>query len=187
MVVRGFAVMSLAVKCGSELMNIRCPVSSTTFAICALAPGAKAVAQKASVARRSPAVYTVRLRIMPLGKAHNNFGLSLMADSVRHGRVAVNATSVLGPPPGGHPWGRLPSDLVRLAYPRLLEAYCLPSDTVLALDGIIAMIRLEMGHSARPSLGQLCPFRQPRPNRACRPRNRPPVSPVPVSACQHGL
>ena len=95
MVVRGFAAMSLAVKCGSELMNIRCPVSSTTFAICALAPGVKAVAQKASVARRSPAVYTVRLRIMPLGKAHNNFRLSLMADSVRHGRVAVNATSVL--------------------------------------------------------------------------------------------
>src|SRR3989442_704794 len=150
MVVRGFAAMSLAVKCGSELMNIRCPVSSTTFAICALAPGAKPVAQKASVARRNPAVYTVRLRITLLGKAHNNFGLSLIADSVLHGRVAVNATSVLEVITRRSSWGRSPSDLVRLAYPRLLEAYCLPSDTILALDGIIAMIRLEMGRSARP-------------------------------------
>src|SRR2546421_23420 len=67
MLVRGFVAVSLAG--GSALTKNRRPELSTTRAIWPLAPCAKTVAQRASVARRNHAAFAVRFTIVPLGKA----------------------------------------------------------------------------------------------------------------------
>ena len=64
---------------------------------------------------------------------------------------------------------------------------CTCEATLPTLPAIIARLPAGQGHSARHFLGPMCLFRQPRPNLAFRPPNRLPASPVPVSACQHGL
>src|ERR1700686_2720843 len=63
MLVRRFEALSLAVNGGSAFTKNGRPASSTTLAIWPLAPRAKTVAQRASVARRSPAVIAVRFFI----------------------------------------------------------------------------------------------------------------------------
>src|ERR1700674_5827616 len=63
MLVRGFEALSLAVNGGSAFTKNGRPSSSTTLAIWPLAPRAKKVAQRTSVARRSPAVIAVRFFI----------------------------------------------------------------------------------------------------------------------------
>src|SRR6266550_626792 len=64
MLVRGFEALSLAVNGGSAFTKNGRPASSTTLAIWPLAPRAKTVAQRTSVARRSPAVIAVRFFII---------------------------------------------------------------------------------------------------------------------------
>src|SRR6266576_4875115 len=64
MLVRGFEALSLAVNGGSAFTKNGRPASSTTLAIWPLAPRAKTVAQRTSVARRSPAVVAVRFFII---------------------------------------------------------------------------------------------------------------------------
>src|ERR1700676_2880280 len=64
---------------------------------------------------------------------------------------------------------------------------CTCEATLLTLPAIIAGLPAGQGHSARHFLAPMCLFRQPRPNPAFRPLNRPPAWPAPVSACQHGL
>src|SRR5207245_276245 len=131
MVVCGLLALSLAVTGGSALVKNRRPSSSTTLAIWALAPRAKNVAWDASNPRRSPAVYAARVRIMPLGKAHNNLGSNRIAVSFRHCPEAVNVTSVLETLPSSHPCGRPPSH--GSSYKSVRANVWLPPDTVLAL------------------------------------------------------
>src|SRR6267142_6620569 len=64
MLVRGFEAWSLAVNGGSAFTKNGRPASSATLAIWPLAPRAKTVAQRTSVARRSPAVIAVRFFII---------------------------------------------------------------------------------------------------------------------------
>src|SRR6266403_5903666 len=64
MLVRGFEAMSLAVNGGSAFTKNGRPASSTTLAIWPLAPRAKTVAQRTSVARRSFDVIAVRFFII---------------------------------------------------------------------------------------------------------------------------
>src|SRR5882762_2779203 len=64
MLVRGFEALSLAVNCGSAFTKNGLPASSTTLAIWPLAPRAKTVTHRTSVARRSPPVIAVRFFII---------------------------------------------------------------------------------------------------------------------------
>src|ERR1700674_2589395 len=66
MLVRGFEAESLAVTGGSALIKNGRPPSSTILAIWPLAPCARTVAQRTSVAGRSPAVIAVRFFIIVL-------------------------------------------------------------------------------------------------------------------------
>src|SRR6266480_7711084 len=64
MLVRGFEALSLAVNGGSAFTKNGRPASSTTLAIWPLAPRAKTVAQRTSVARRSLDMIAVRFFII---------------------------------------------------------------------------------------------------------------------------
>src|SRR5438105_2374833 len=102
MLVRGFVAVSLAG--GSALTKKFRPVSSDTFAICALAPAAKKVAANAapsaSVARISRVLLAVRSIIHALRKANCAFGAYYSTPSFQQERVLVNVPFVLVPPPG---------------------------------------------------------------------------------------
>jgi hypothetical protein len=174
MVARGFSPLSLSVTGGSALMNICRPAGSTTLAICALA----GPTQNASVAIRSQAVIAVRFAIVPWGRLTNDSSYVFGAARSEPGRLVLRSRA-------GRDVGsvRTARNTTRLGSRLKL---C-PAGLLLALPWIITRARGGRGYSIGHFLGQLCLFRQPRPGRACRPRNRPPAWQVPVSACQHGL
>src|SRR2546421_2968529 len=187
MLVRGFEAVSLGVTGGSALTKKRRPASSTTLAIWALALCAETVAQRTSVVRRSHAAFAVRFTIVPWGKANNNLEPTTERTvfNIAPTRSGSMSLRYQGPPPSVLHGDRLA--MPHLANPCLRARYCLLQDTVLALPGIITKARGGRGCLTRHFLGQLCLFRQPRPNRAGHPRNPLFVWPAPVSAYQHGL
>src|SRR6266446_1607170 len=121
MVARGLAAPNFSVARGSALTKSCRPVGSETLAIWAPARGAKKLARRTSVPRRSPAVIAVRFTIVRRGKANTIFATRYRVYSFRHCPVGVNVSSVLGAPakrstPGGE---RLASG--RLTKPRWQE------------------------------------------------------------------
>src|SRR6266850_1263478 len=68
MVARGLAPPSFSVAGGSALTKSCRPVDSETFAIWALARGAKKLAQRNSVPRKDRAAIAVRFTIVPRGR-----------------------------------------------------------------------------------------------------------------------
>src|SRR6266446_1674777 len=211
MVARGLAAPNFSVARGSALTKSCRPVGSETLAIWAPARGAKKLAQRTSVPRRSPAVIAVRFTIVPRGKANTIFATRYRVYSFRHCPVGVNVSSVLGAPPNGLPLGENAWRVVvlrsragrkvgsvravlgtarlgrvrRCSRPDGFWRYRGPARAARTL--IITKARGGRGYSIGHFLGQLCLFRQPRPGPVCRPRSRPPAWPAPVSACQHGL
>jgi hypothetical protein len=160
--VRGFVAVSLAEIGGSALTNSRRPLSSVTLAIWELA----GCAHTASVARTIHPAIAVRLLILCLGEGKLNLLIASALDASGSMRLQYYRAS----------W-EVTSQGKKLCPARH------PSDANLIITKALA----GLGDSARPFLGQLCPFRQPRLNRVCRPRNPLPAWPKPVSACQHGL
>src|SRR5882762_8136713 len=110
MLVRGFEAWSLAVNGGSAFTKNGRPASSTTLAIWPLAPRAKTVAQRTSVARRSPAVIAVRFFIILPCERQQQFWSLLQNgqfSTLPHGGQCPFSTRA--PPPNGLPW-RSPGD-----------------------------------------------------------------------------
>src|SRR6266850_2491902 len=117
MVARGLAPPSFSVAGGSALTKSCRPVDSETFAIWALARGAKKLAQRTSVPRKDRAAIAVRFTIVPRGRQTPFFATRYRVYSFRHRPVGVNVSSVLGAPakrstPGVNAWR-----VVRLAKP----------------------------------------------------------------------
>src|SRR6266699_634788 len=196
MLVRGFEALSLAVNGGSAFTKNGRPASSTTLAIWPLAPRAKTVAQRTSVARRSPAVIAVRFFIiLPWERQQQFCSLLQSAQFSTWPRSGQCPFSTRAPPPSGLPRGKTtPGDsslceVVLAGMPNWLRPWNenVSPGHASGATGIIARVRSGRGHSPRPLLGQLCLFRQLRPGQVFPHRNPLAVWPVPVSACQHGL
>src|SRR6266850_1618620 len=96
MVARGLAPPSFSVAGGSALTKSCRPVDSETFAIWALARGAKKLAQRTSVPRKDRAAIAVRFTIVPRGRQTPFFATRYRVYSFRHRPFGVVRLRVAG-------------------------------------------------------------------------------------------
>src|SRR5229473_3855808 len=117
MVVRGLAPPNFSVARGSALTKSCRPVGSETLAIWAPARGAKRLAHRTSVPRRSPAVIAVRFTIVPRGRQTTILQPDTKCTVFDIARSGSMSLTYYGPLPNGLPWGENAWRVVRLTKP----------------------------------------------------------------------